>query len=90
MSKRKAFNFYFSYYDIAKELTDKDRLAFYDARIKFGSNTKSKWETEQGGGEYATSTLGQITGEDGEEFKFPLLTEQDIQKVIELNKKQNG
>ena len=34
----------------------------FDARIKFGSNTKSKWETEQGGGEYATSTLGQITG----------------------------
>ena len=42
MSKRKAFNFYFSYYDIAKELTDKDRLAFYDAIIKrqfFGIET---------------------------------------------------
>lgn len=34
MSKRKAFNFYFSYYDIAKELSDKDRLAFYDAIIQ--------------------------------------------------------
>ena len=43
MSKRKAFNFYFSYYDIAKELTDKDRLAFYDAIIKrqfFGIETE--------------------------------------------------
>lgn len=42
MSKRKAFNFYFSYYDIAKELTDKDRLSFYDAIIKrqfFGIET---------------------------------------------------
>ena len=28
---RKAFNFFRSYYEIAKELTDKDRLAFYDA-----------------------------------------------------------
>ena len=43
MSKRKAFNFYFSYYDIAKELSDKDRLAFYDAIIKrqfFGIETE--------------------------------------------------
>lgn len=32
----------------------------------------------------------EVTGKDGEEFKFPFLTEQDIQKVIELNKKQNG
>lgn len=29
--KRKAFNFFASYYDVAKELSDKDRLAFYDA-----------------------------------------------------------
>ena len=28
---RKAVNFFRSYYDIAKELNDKDRLAFYDA-----------------------------------------------------------
>lgn len=34
----------------------------FDARIEFGNNTKSKWSTIQGGGEYATSTLGQITG----------------------------
>lgn len=32
--------------------------------VKFtqGENTKSKWSTTAGGGEYATSTLGQITG----------------------------
>lgn len=34
----------------------------FDTRIEFGNNTKSKWGTIQGGGEYATSTLGQITG----------------------------
>jgi hypothetical protein len=34
MSKRKAFNFFKSYYDVALELSDKDRLAFYDAIIK--------------------------------------------------------
>ena len=31
MEGRNAFNFYKSYYDVAKELDDKDRLAFYDA-----------------------------------------------------------
>ena len=30
---RKAFNFFASYFDVAKELNDKDRLAFYDALI---------------------------------------------------------
>lgn len=28
MSQRKAFNFYYSYYDIAKELSEKDRIKF--------------------------------------------------------------
>jgi len=31
---RKAFNFFNSYYEVAKELNDKDRLAFLDALIK--------------------------------------------------------
>jgi len=31
---RKAFNFYNSYYEVAKELNDKDRLAFLDALLK--------------------------------------------------------
>lgn len=31
--ERKAFNFFKSYYDVAKELNDKERLAFYDALI---------------------------------------------------------
>jgi hypothetical protein len=30
---RKAFNFFASYFDVAKELNDKDRLDFYDALI---------------------------------------------------------
>lgn len=34
----------------------------FNTRIKYGSDTKNKWRTEQGGGVYATSTLGQITG----------------------------
>jgi hypothetical protein len=31
---RKAFNFYKSYWDVANELNDNDRLAFYDALLK--------------------------------------------------------
>lgn len=31
---RTAFNFYRSYYDVAKELNDKDRLQFFDALLK--------------------------------------------------------
>ena len=31
---RKGFNFYRSYWDVANELNDKDRLAFYDALLK--------------------------------------------------------
>lgn len=34
----------------------------FQARIAYGSDTKAQWNTEQGGGLYATSTLGQITG----------------------------
>ena len=37
-------------------------MDIFDTRIKDGSDTKNRWETEQGGGVYATSTLGQITG----------------------------
>lgn len=51
--------------------------ALFPTRIKYGSDTKTKWETVQGGGVYATSTLGQITGFgagavdiEGEPYKF--------------------
>ncbi len=46
-----------------KDIMNSDyyRLLF-DARIRRGSDQKAKWETEQGGGLYATTTLGQITG----------------------------
>lgn len=50
---------------------------FPGTRIKYGSDTKSQWDTEEGGGVYATSTLGQITGfgagltrSDDDEFEF--------------------
>lgn len=49
----------------------------FSTRIKYGSDTKSKWETTDGGGVYATSTLGQITGfgagavdVEGEPYRF--------------------
>ena len=34
----------------------------FPARVRAGKDTKSRWDTIQGGGLYATSTLGQITG----------------------------
>jgi predicted phage terminase large subunit-like protein len=46
-----------------KEIVENDYYkALFETRIKIGSNTKSYWSTEQGGGVYATTTLGQITG----------------------------
>jgi len=33
-----SFNFFRSYYDVAKELSDRQRLALYDAIIKFALN----------------------------------------------------
>ena len=36
--------------------------ALFDTRVRMGDNTRSKWSTTAGGGMYATSTLGQITG----------------------------
>ena len=49
----------------------------FPARITYGKNMKSQWDTDQGGGLYATSTLGQITGfgaglveEEGQPYRF--------------------
>lgn len=36
--------------------------SLFTARVRKGRDTMSKWDTVQGGGLYATSTLGQITG----------------------------
>lgn len=36
--------------------------AVFETRPRIGDFKKQKWSTEQGGGMYATSTLGQITG----------------------------
>lgn len=35
---------------------------FPDVKFRKNDNTRTKWSTTAGGGEYATSTLGQITG----------------------------
>lgn len=43
-------------------VTSQPYAALFPARIRRGSDTKSQWDTEQGGGVYATSMLGQITG----------------------------
>lgn len=46
--------------DILK--SDKFRFMFPDVAIKLGSDSKKKWSTTRGGGVYATSTAGQVTG----------------------------
>lgn len=43
-------------------VTSVDFHDLFNVHIKFGSDTKKHWETVQGGGVYATSTLGPITG----------------------------
>jgi hypothetical protein len=51
---RKAFNFYNSYYQIAMELSDKDRLLFYDALLYFQfTGDNSKLEDLKGMGKFA-------------------------------------
>lgn len=51
--------------------------SLFPARITYGKNMKAQWDTDQGGGLYATSTLGQITGfgagiveEEGADYRF--------------------
>lgn len=43
-------------------ITDEAFTRLFPARVKQGSDTKSRWSTVQGGGVYAISTLGQVTG----------------------------
>lgn len=43
-------------------VNSEDFKRLFPARIRYGKDQKAKWETVQGGGVYATSTLGQITG----------------------------
>lgn len=57
--------------------SDEYQRLFPGTQIRYGSDTKSQWDTEEGGGVYATSTLGQITGfgagltrGDDEDFEF--------------------
>jgi len=46
--------------DILK--TEEYQMMFPDVKIKYGSDSKKKWYTTAGGGVYATSTAGQVTG----------------------------
>lgn len=36
--------------------------AVFDTRLQYGNSSTIKWKTEQGGGVYATTPLGQVTG----------------------------
>ena len=58
-------------------MNSEEYMRLYQARMSYGKNQKSQWETEQDGGLYATSTLGQITGfgaglveEEGQPYRF--------------------
>lgn len=42
--------------------TQEYQMMFPDVEIKKGSDSKKKWYTTKGGGVYATSTAGQVTG----------------------------
>lgn len=59
--------------------------ALFKARVRQGQNTQTKWKTIQGGGVYATSTLGQITG-----FGAGVTdTQRDEQIIDEFTEKYN-
>lgn len=46
-----------------KDILNSDMFrSLFSARVRRGRDTMAKWDTAQGGGLYATSTLGQITG----------------------------
>lgn len=49
--------------DAVKQVVKSDYYQLlFPTRIKAGSDTKARWDTEQGGGVYATTPLGQVTG----------------------------
>lgn len=43
-------------------VSSEEYARIFGVRVKKGHTSKAEWDTEQGGGMYATSTLGQITG----------------------------
>lgn len=60
--------------DIVKS---EDYQRLFDVEIAVGTDTKSQWNTTKGGGLYATSSLGQVTGfgagaieNEGDEWQF--------------------
>lgn len=59
---------------------------FPEVKFKKNDNTRAKWSTTAGGGEYATSTLGQITGFGAGQ---PDWTEEEIANMDEFTAKFN-
>ena len=59
---------------------------FPEVRFKKSDNTRAKWSTTAGGGEYATSTLGQITGFGAGQ---PDWTDEEIANMDEFTAKFN-
>lgn len=59
---------------------------FPEVQFKRNDNTRTKWSTTAGGGEYATSTLGQITGFGAGQ---PDWAEQEIQNMDEFTAQFN-
>lgn len=60
--------------------------SIFDTRLRMGNNTKSYWSTEQNGGVYATTTLGQVTGFGAGQVEL----EDDEQNIDEYTAKGNG
>lgn len=59
---------------------------FPDVQIRRNDNTRAKWSTTAGGGEYATSTLGQITGFGAGQ---PDLTDDEIKAIDDFTAQFN-
>ena len=62
------------------------QILFPEVQIRRNDNTRSKWSTTAGGGEYATSTLGQITGFGAGQAE---MTEDEIKNIDEFTAQFN-
>lgn len=80
--------------DIIK--TEKYQFFFPNVRIKAGTDSKKKWSTTAGGGVYATSTAGQVTGfgagtveeEEIDEDEFFKELEQELEELNSIESKE--
>lgn len=62
------------------------QILFPEVQIRRNDNTRAKWSTTAGGGEYATSTLGQITGFGAGQAE---MTEDEIKNIDEFTAQFN-